>query len=109
MIDEFEVQLEHCEGRHTSAQMIDVTLKLQDSTRNLIRLPRTYAGIVEQIMAILDSDKMEQSGLLKVGTCLDGFRHICVRQISMSSEEDSSLLNYISGIEHSAFKQDRIV
>eukprot|EP01045_Picozoa_sp_COSAG04_P017808 COSAG04_NODE_1602_length_6190_cov_2.412576_2_plen_271_part_00 len=98
LLEEYEAALAKCGGEPKSNDMVDVTLRLQDSVRTLSRLPGRYPGLVDKLMVMAMDTDMQRVVTRGVHT-LEGLKHITFQKLITSVEEENSRQNFISGIE----------
>lgn len=94
LMAEYEDQLQACGGNSKDKQMIDkqmidMTLRLQDSVRTISRLPRKYPGIVDHLIGLAVQLDMPRVITRCVQT-LEGLKQLTRQRLMTTVEEDSS-------------------
>lgn len=98
LMSEYNDQLETCGGNPKDKQMIDMTLRLQDSVRSLSRSPRALPGIVDKLVGMAMDTAMPMMATRFVET-LEGLKQLQRQKMLTTVEEDSSRSNFLSNIE----------
>ena len=89
LLADYEANLERCGGEPKSNDMVDVTLRLQDSVRTLSRLPGQYPGLVDKLMVMAMDTDMHRVVARGVHT-LEGLKHITFQKLITTVEEENS-------------------
>lgn len=89
LLADYEANLERCGGEPKSNDMVDVTLRLQDSVRTLSRLPGQYPGLVDKLMVMAMDTDMQRVVARGVHT-LEGLKHITFQKLITTVEEENS-------------------
>jgi hypothetical protein len=89
LLEDYEANLERCGGEPKSNDMVDVTLRLQDSVRTLSRLPGQYPGLVDKLMVMAMDTDMQRVVARGVHT-LEGLKHITFQKLITTVEEENS-------------------
>ena len=89
LLEGYETSLERCGGEPKSNDMVDVTLRLQDSVRTLSRLPGQFPGLVDKLMVMSMDTDMQRVVARGVHT-FEGLKHITFHKLITTVEEENS-------------------
>lgn len=89
LLADYNAQLGRCGGEPKSNDMVDVTLRLQDSVRTLSRLPGQHPGLVDKLMVMAMDTDMQRFVARGVHT-LEGLKHITFQKLITTVEQENS-------------------
>ena len=89
LLEDYETSLERCGGEPKSHELVDVTLRLQDSVRTLSRLPGQFPGLVDKLMVMSMDTDMQRVVARGVHT-FEGLKLITFQKLVTTVEEENS-------------------
>jgi DNA repair exonuclease SbcCD ATPase subunit len=98
LLEDYNDSLNQCGGNARSKEMLDITLRVQDSVRTLSRLPSKYPLLVDKLMVLA----MDQGLPQMIERCVhtfEGLKHLTFQKLITTVEEENSRHNFLSGIE----------
>jgi hypothetical protein len=89
LLAEYEDCLRNCGDNPRSKDMLDITLRVQDSVRTLSRLPGKFPNLVDKLMVLAMNNEVERM-IVRCEHTFAGLKQLTFQRLITTVEEENS-------------------